>query len=410
MTFKNSLVNEKENVMKKLLSLLSIVANQYVYCADTTPIYLDYAASFAISEPALDEFIKISRLDGNSSGINLHAKHLKDLEINSTKIIAEKIHAKPENIHFTCSATVANNIAIIGVARKNPKCHFITSKIEHKSVLKVFNHLEELGHKVTYLSVDRYGNIDLNQLQKNIRKDTKLISIQMLNSEIGTLQNIAAIGKIARKHKILFHTDAAQAFCKYDINVEDMHIDLLTVAGHKVGSPKGIAAIYIRAPERLSSILFGSGDEFFPGSKPTELIASFAAAVKNFKYDNGKIEANFAALTTELSTIERIYINSANPSHIISVSIDGVLLKDVLERMQTHSFSAGCSCLGQEKSNVIEAIDPKDKLPSCTIRISFSDKVETNQLIAFAQQLKTVVYQLRQEKSVGKSCQRNVAF
>jgi cysteine desulfurase len=232
----------------------------------------------------------------------------------------------------------------------------------------------------------------------------------MLNSEIGTLQNIAAIGKIARKHNILFHTDAAQAFCKYDINVEDMNIDLLTVAGHKIGSPKGIAAVYIRAPERLSPILFGSGDEFFPGSKPTELIASFAAAVKNFKYNSDKIKANFKALTAELLKIEKVYINSASPSHIVSVSIDGVLLKDILERMQTHSFSAGCSCLGQGKSNVIEAIDPEDKLPTCTIRLSFSDMIEADQLIAFAQQLKSVVHQLRQEKSVGKSCQRNIAF
>ncbi|GHU16194.1 IscS subfamily cysteine desulfurase [Alphaproteobacteria bacterium] len=366
--------------------------------------YLDQAASFSVIEKALEEFLKIARLDGNSSGINSHAKHLQKIEENAAKVVADKINAKQEQIHFTCSATVANNVAILGVARKNPGCHLITSKIEHKSVLNVFKHLEKNGHKVTYLNVDRHGKVDLNQLQKSIRKDTKLISIQMFNSEIGTLQNVKEIGRIAKQNGVLFHTDAAQSFCKYNIEVNAMNIDLLTVAGHKIGAPKGIAALYIRNPEKLSPILFGSGDEFFPGSKPTELIAAFATAVKNFKFDRKKIKRNFNELKKVLLTIRKIHINSSVPSHILSVSIDGVLLADILERVKDYSFSAGCSCLGQEKSNVMEAIDPEEKLPSCTIRISFSDAINSAQLVDFAKKLKTVVEQLRQEKSIGSGC------
>lgn len=265
--------------------------------------------------------------------------------------------------------------------------------------------MEERGYKVTYLDVDKYGNIKIDQLRRSITKDTKLISIQMLNSEIGALQNMKEIGSIAKKHDILFHSDAAQSFCKYDIDVDDMNIDLLTISGYKVGAPKGIAALYIRDTSRIQPIMFGSGDMFFPGTKPTALISSFGKSVEDFQFSKKKVIDNYNALVSELSKIEKVYINSRTPSHIVSIAIGGVLLNDVFKRMNEYSFSAGCSCLGQDKSNVIDAIDPEDKLPSCIVRISFSDKVEKDQLIDFARKLGQIVLQLRKEKSVGKGCQ-----
>ena len=370
-----------------------------------SPLYLDYAASWNQNSLSLDEFINISILNGNSSGINSHAKYLKTLEEHAAKIIANKIQANSEQIHFTSGATIANNIAILGVAYKNPKCHLITSKIEHKSVLNVFKYLEKIGYKVTYLNVDNYGNVDLKQLRESIQNDTKLISIQMCNSEIGVLQDIKSIGLIARQYHVLFHTDAAQSFCKYDINVNDMNIDLLTMSGHKIGASKGIGALYVRDATKLQPIIFGSGDDLFSGTKPTPLVCSFANAVECFSLNHAKIHTNFNAFVAELSQIERIYINSTTPSHIVSISIEGVLINDILDRLQEYSFSAGCSCLGSDKSNVIAAIDTDDKLPSCTIRVSFSDIVEKKQLIDFAKKLKITVDMLRQEKSVGKGCQ-----
>ena len=369
-------------------------------------LFLDHAASLSINEQSLNEFIRVSKLDGNSSGLNRHAKHLKKLEEQAAKTIANKIGAAAaDQIHFTNGATVANNIAVLGVAYKNPKCHLITSKIEHKSVLNVFQYLEERGYKVTYLDVDHYGKINLDQLRKSITKDTKLISIQMFNSEIGTLQNVEEIGKIAKERGVLFHTDAAQSFCKYDIDVKKMNIDLLTISGHKIGSPKGIAALYAKDISQLQPIMFGSGDDLSPGTKPTALICAFSKAVQNFHFDKKQVNRNFRTLTSELSKIEKLYINSATPSHVVSVSIDAVLLSDVILRMKNYSFSSGCSCLGQDKSNVIAAIDPEDKLPSCVVRISFSDKTNESQLILFAQKLKELVERLRKEKSVGKGCQ-----
>ncbi|MDR2067518.1 MAG: aminotransferase class V-fold PLP-dependent enzyme [Holosporaceae bacterium] len=369
-----------------------------------TGVFLDYAASYRVNDLSLAEFEKVSRMDGNSSGVNPHAKALKNIEENASRIIAAKIGAKPEQILFTSSATISNNIAILGVAYKNPGCHFISSKIEHKSVLNIFKHLENNGYSVTYLDVDRYGDINLDQLRKSIRPNTKLISIQTLNSEIGAIQNINAIGQIAKDSGVLFHSDGAQAFCKYDIDVNEANLDFFTISGHKIGAPKGVAALYVRDRSKIQPIFFGSGDDLFPGTKSTALMAAFAAAVGNFRFDRAKIDDNFHLLISKLLAIDDIYINSTRPSHIISVSIGGVLLKDVLERMSEYSFSAGCSCIGQGQSNVILAIDPEKKLPSCTIRISFSDAIDSNSLADFAEKLKTTVEQLRQEKDISPAC------
>ncbi|MDR3187316.1 MAG: aminotransferase class V-fold PLP-dependent enzyme [Holosporaceae bacterium] len=366
--------------------------------------FLDYAASYRVNDLSLAEFERVSRMDGNSSGINPHAKALKSIEENASRIVAAKIGAKPEEILFTSSATISNNIVILGVAYKNPGCHFITSKIEHKSVLNVFKHLENKGYSVTYLDVDRYGNIGSDQLQKSIRPDTKLISIQTLNSEIGAIQDINAIGQMAKDNGVLFHSDGAQAFCKYDMDVNEANLDFLTISGHKIGAPKGVAALYIRDRSKIQPILFGSGDELFPGTKSTALIAAFAAAVDNFHFSKAKIDRNFHLLVSRLLSIDDVYINSLRPSHIVSVSIGGVLLKDILERIGEYSFSAGCSCIGQGKSDVILAIDPEKKLPSCTLRISFSDAVDPIDLVNFAEKLKTTVERLRREKEIAPGC------
>lgn len=397
---------------------------EFVHSASSSPSaskpsseYLDFAASWPANKAAMDEFLAVSKLLGNSSGISPHAEHLRKLEVAAAKVIAKKIHGSGVNlsdvfkrIHWVNSATVANNIAILGVALKNPGCHLITSKIEHKSVLNVFKELEKRGYKVTYLNVDSRGKIDLKQLQDSIRahpNSTKLISVQMFNSEIGISQDMKAIGVIAKKHGILFHSDASQAFCKYPIDVDAMNVDLLTISGYKVGAPKGIAALYVRDASKLQPILFGSGDELCPGTRPTALICSFAKAVETFSYDMQHVRKNYEILRKDLLKIGGMHINSSEPSHVLSVSIEGVLLKDILEHMKAFSFSAGCSCLGQDKSNVIEAIDPKGKLPGCTLRISFSDKSSAESLKKFAKNLQKVVEDLRKEKNVGSGCEQD---
>ncbi len=372
------------------------------------PTYLDYAASAHINRKSLREFDKISKLDGNSSGFNFHAQKLKEIENQSAKIIAEKIKCNADQILFTNSATMSNNIAILGVAYKYPGCHLITSKIEHKSVLNVFKYLERSGYEVTYIEVDRYGNLNLKQLENSINENTRLVSIQSFNSEIGTRQDVAAIAKIIKNSSsknILFHSDIAQAFGKYptDFSVFDM----ATFSGYKIGAPKGIAALYIKDRKRITPIFFGSGDEFFPGSKPTALIAAFAKAVEVYKLDAKIIKENFDILKKEIEKIDGVYINSEKPSHVFSVSIKGVLLKDLIDRVNKFSFSSGCSCLGDGESNVKKAIDPKGEIPSTTLRISFSDKVSKDSLINFAKSLRVEVEKLRNEKSISDNCEKS---
>lgn len=393
----------------KYLMLSGLVVTSLVIAKDNpkNSTYLDYAASAHINSESLKTFIKISKLDGNSSGFNPHAQKLKQIENESAKTIAKKIGCNSDQILFTNSATISNNIAILGVAYKNPGCHLITSKIEHKSVLNVFKYLEKSGYRVTYIGVDRYGNLNLDELKKSIRPTTRLVSIQSFNSEIGTRQDVAAISEIIKNSvskDILFHSDISQAFGKYptDFSVFDM----ATFSGYKIGAPKGIAALYVKDRKRIAPIMFGSGDELFPGSKPTALIAAFAKAVEIYNFNSEIINKNFYALKNEVEKIEDVYINSEKPSHVFSVSIKGVLLKDLIDRLQNFSFSSGCSCLGQGESNVKEAIDPEGNLPSTTLRISFSDKVPKQNLIDFARNLKIEVERLRKEKSVSDNCQK----
>ena len=390
--------------------LFGLIVSSIVVAKDIsrTSTYLDYAASARISKESLEKFIEVSKLNGNSSGFNSHEKKKKNIENESEKIIAEKIGCDPDQILFTNSATMSNNIAILGVAYKNPGCHLITSKIEHKSILNVFKHLEKSGYKVSYIGVDRYGNLNLEELKKSIRPTTRLVSIQSFNSEIGTRQDIAAISRIIKNSKnknILFHSDISQTFEKYptDFSVFDM----ATFSGYKIGAPKGIAALYIKDRKKIAPIIFGSGDELFPGSKPTALIAAFAKAVEVYKFDSKIVAKNFYILKREIEKIKDVYVNSEKPSHVFSVSIKGVLLSDLIDRMQKFSFSSGCSCLGQGESSVKEAIDPEEKLPSTTLRISFSDKVPAQNLIDFAKNLKIEVEKLRNEKSVSNNCQKS---
>ena len=373
--------------------------------------YLDYAAAAPISLKAKETMDQVSMMRGNSSGISEFSKKMRDIEERSARIIADKINADSiDQIVFVNNATVANNIAILGFARKNPDACFITSKIEHKSILKVFEYLKTQNANVNFLDVNQFGFVDLKQLEKILRENVRkkiFVSIQTLNSEIGTIQPIEKIGKLVKKYGGVLHSDASQSFGKYDINVKDAEIDFLTMSGYKIGAPKGIAALYVRDRKLIAPILFGTGDELFPGTKPTALIAAFAAAVSSYHFDRREVYKKCDALMREFRRFDGIHVNSPYDSHIVSISIDGVLLKDLLKRLRGYAFSSGCSCSGMDQSNVLKAIDPEEKLPSCTIRISFSDKIQDQKLKDFARRLMNVVEELRKKKDVKSSCENS---
>lgn len=229
-----------------------------------TKLYFDNAATTPVREEVLQEILPYFReYYGNASSVYAIAKESKKALEKARAQVAAAINAQPEEIYFTAGGSESDNTALRGVAEAyaSKGNHIITTKIEHHAILHTAEYLEKHGAEVTYLNVDEYGKISLEELEKAIRPETVLISVMFANNEIGTIQPIKEIGEIARKHGILFHTDAVQAVGHVPIDVEKMHIDLLSMSGHKLGAPKGIGALYIRKGVKVEPLIFGGAQE-----------------------------------------------------------------------------------------------------------------------------------------------------
>lgn len=229
-----------------------------------TKYYFDNAATTPVREEVLQEILPYFReYYGNASSIYSIAKESKKALEAARAKVATAIGATPDEIYFTAGGSESDNMALRGVvnASKKEKKHIITTKIEHHAILHTAEFLETKGVDVTYLNVDEFGKISLEELENVIRPETVLISVMFANNEIGTIQPIAEIGEIAKKHGVLFHTDAVQAVGHVPIDVEKLQVDLLSMSGHKLGAPKGIGAIYIRKGTRISPLIFGGAQE-----------------------------------------------------------------------------------------------------------------------------------------------------
>jgi len=229
-----------------------------------TKYYFDNAATTPVREEVLQAILPYFReYYGNASSVYGIAKESKKALEKARAQVAAAIGAKPEEVYFTAGGSESDNLALRGIAEMYQKKgnHIITTKIEHHAILHTAEYLEKHGVEVTYLNVDEYGRISLEELEKSIRPETILISIMFANNEIGTIQPIAEIGALARKHGIFFHTDAVQALGHVPIDVEKMNIDLLSMSGHKLGAPKGIGAIYIRKGVAVTPLIFGGAQE-----------------------------------------------------------------------------------------------------------------------------------------------------
>lgn len=227
-------------------------------------IYLDNAATTRVL-PEIFEAMKpyFTEYYGNPSAIYTFAGTANDAVTSAREEIANVIGAKPEEIYFTAGGSESDNWALKATAEAyaSKGKHIITSKIEHHAILHTAQWLEKQGYEVTYLDVDENGLVDLEQLKAAIRPDTILISIMAANNEIGTIEPLKEIGEIAKEHGILFHTDAVQAFAHTPINVDEMHIDMLSASGHKINGPKGIGFLYIRKGVKIRSFVHGGAQE-----------------------------------------------------------------------------------------------------------------------------------------------------
>ena len=227
-------------------------------------IYLDNAATTKTRPEVVEAMLPyFTEYYGNPSSVYEFSGISKKAVQESREIIANSLGAKANEIYFTAGGSESDNWALIATAEAYAEKgkHIITSKIEHHAVLHTCEYLEKRGFDITYLNVDENGSIKLDELKKAIRPDTILISVMFANNEIGTIEPIKEIGEIAKEHKILFHTDAVQAFGHVPINVDDYHIDMLSASGHKINGPKGIGFLYIRAGVKSRSFVHGGGQE-----------------------------------------------------------------------------------------------------------------------------------------------------
>ncbi len=361
--------------------------------------YFDHAATTAVDEEVLREMIPyFSYSYGNpSSAYTIGRQNKMAIHIARQKV-AKAINAKPKEIYFTGCGSESDNLALKGITYANSKNkkHIITTKIEHHAILNTCKTLEQEGVEVTYLNVDKDGKINLQELENSIKESTILISIMTANNEIGTIQPIKEIGKIARKHKILFHTDAVQAIGNIKMDVEEMNIDLLSMSAHKFYGPKGVGALYVREGVDFKEIQDGGHQE--NGKRAgTENVAGIVGmgkaielAYENIeKYNKKLIELREYCIEKLQSKIAKIKINGSRKDRLpgnINISFLGEDSSDLLLKLDEKGIctSAGsaCSTGDTSPSHVLMAIGLNNEEAEGALRITLG-KENTKQDIDY---------------------------
>lgn len=353
-------------------------------------IYLDNHATTPIDERVLRVMLPFfTQSFGNPSSVD-HAFGNEALVAVSQarEQVAKVIGAFPEEIIFTSGATEADNLAILGAARKlkNRGNHIITSPTEHKAVLETCKTLEGEGFDVTYLPIDKEGQINLIALEKAINSKTILISIMAANNEIGTIAPLKEIGRIARKHGILFHTDAAQAFGHIPIDVRDMNIDLMSISGHKIYGPKGVGALFIRQEHpvvKLTPLFYGGGQEraIRPGTLNVPGIVGLGMAAEFANTEMQVTAKKMARLRDRLlqgiAAEVPIEVNGSSHHklpHNLNLFFPNIEAKALINEAKEIAISAGSACTSTEvtPSHVITALGYDAERAYCSVRFGLS--------------------------------------
>ena len=357
-------------------------------------VYLDNAATTMPFQEVRDIMIETME-NGYGNPSSMHRKGI-DAERyvkQAQKIIAKSMKVEEKEIIFTSGGTEANNQALIGSALANARKgkHIITTKIEHASVHNPLLFLEEQGFRVSFISVDQNGYVDIEELLNEICEDTILISIMYVNNEIGTLENISSIGKAVKSQKpdVLFHVDAIQAFGKFKIYPKKLGIDLLTVSGHKIHGPKGIGFLYIKDKTKIKPYIYGGGQQngLRSGTENVPGIAGLGKAVELI-YQNHEEKQNALYelkeyFVEQLKEIEHMTVNgSTNISirdtapHVVSVTVHGIRSEVLLHALEDKgvyvSSGSACSSNHPALSGTLQAIGLDRKSIEGTIRFSFS--------------------------------------
>lgn len=353
------------------------------------PVYLDYQATTPVDKRVLDVMLPYfsEHFANPASSTHIYGeKAAKELDC-ARDLFASFINAKKNEIVFTSGATESNNFALKGLEkllqRKN-KTHIISSQIEHKAVIEPLKYLQDRGFELTLLKPNQDGTLDLDLLQASLKPNTGLISIMHANNEIGTINPIKQIGKIAKEAGALFHCDAAQTLGKLEIDVEAFNIDLLATSAHKIYGPKGIGSLYIRKGLKLESLLLGGSQEndFRSGSPALPLIIGFVEAVK-IAYENKNQENYHLKMLSDffMAELKKIYprlsLNGclenrlANNLNISFIGIESETLMMNLWNDLAVSNGSACSSLNWSYSHVLTAMGLSSDHLKSAVRFSF---------------------------------------
>ena len=352
-------------------------------------IYLDNNSTTKVDPRVLRKMLPyFSKLYNNPHSQNtIHNKKIvKDIE-TARKNIAKLIGAETKEIIFTSGATEANNLAIKGqqFKIKNGRDHFVSYKTEHKCVLEAIRKMEFYNGKSTILSVSEDGLIDLEKLEKNITSNTILVSVMMANNETGVIQPIKEIANICKKKKVLFHTDAAQAVGKIEIDVKKLDIDMMSISAHKFYGPKGIGALYLRSKPkiRLNQQIDGGGQEFNirSGTLPVPLCIGFGEAARLLKLElkkdyNKTLKLRNYFIKKLKKEIKYIHINGNMKSGLpatLNFSILGIKSNELISKLKNTVVSSGSACTSNsiEPSYVLSSMGLERKIVHSAIRVGF---------------------------------------
>ena len=371
-------------------------------------IYFDNAATTKVDEQVIKEMLPyFNDKYGNASSQHFKGQEAKEALEKSRKIIANAINARTHEILFTSGGTESNNFALKGLFFQNypQKDHIITTKIEHDCILKTCEWLEKKGAKITYLNVNKEGFVNPEDTKKAITDKTFLVSIIHGNNEIGTIQDLEAIGKICKEKKILFHTDACQSFTKTEINVKKQNLDLVTLNAHKIHGPKGVGALYIKDGIKITPLAHGGGHEknLRSGTENIPGIVGFAKAVEisNTK-DIKNMEKLRNYLIEELLKIPKVKLNGPRENRLcnnINVSFHNIEGESVGGYLENEGIctSTGSACMSNTltSSHVLKAIGLEPVDQNSSLRISISKYITKEEVDYFLQKLKPIVEKLR---------------
>lgn len=353
----------------------------------STRIYLDYCATTPVHPSVRNAMLRALDADfGNPSSMHWAGKDSRLLVDQARADVASGLGCQPDEVIFTSGATEADNLALFGTLHlfSPNEGHLITSAIEHHAISHAAQRLAQEGYSVTYVPVDQYGLVNPEDVRHAISPETRLISIMYVNNEMGAVQPIAEIGRIAREHNIRFHTDAVQAVGLFDVDVDDLHVDLLSLSAHKIYGPKGIGALYVRSAMELAPMILGGPQErsLRAGTENVPGIVGLGAAVNLVREHRAETRARLFGLRNYLMSGLRtldptVIVNGRDgftAPHILSISFTGVDAEMMLIRLNNEgiaiSMGSACNSKSIEPSHVLTAMKiPQEQIDS-TLRFS----------------------------------------